>query len=167
MIWIGFVLAGSMALIQSALFPSISLFAFAPYIALCCMNFSLKKAVWLAALGGLATDLMSSDPLGIHALSATIICAFLHRFRLAVFKDLPLQLCFYTAIISALTIFLELILLFLFDRRLLIAGKSIILDLIQMPLINAAYAFLWFVGPLLLWEWGLNLWKRWRRNEAS
>jgi len=88
---------------------------------------------------------------------------------LGIFKDLPLQLCFYSALISVFTIIFELAILFLFDRRISIAGKSLFLDFVEMPIINAGYAFFWFVGPLLLWEWAVSQWKRWRAhaNEAS
>ena len=162
MICIGFILAVFMALIQSALFPSISLFAFAPFIALACIYTPFRVAIWLAVLAGFCNDLVSSDFLGIHAVSSALVCTLVHRFRLGIFKDLPLQLCFYSALISVFTIIFELTILFLFDRRISIAGKSLFLDFVEMPLINAGYAFFWFVGPLLLWEWAISQWKRWR-----
>jgi rod shape-determining protein MreD len=162
MICIGLILAFSMALMQSALFPSISLFPFVPFIALACILAPLRLAIWLSALAGFCNDLLSSDPMGIHALSAAIISAIIAHFRLNAFKDLPLQLCFYSALISVFSIVFELIIFFLFDQRVSIAGKSPVGDFIQTPLIHAAYAFFWFVGPLLLWEWGLNQLKRWR-----
>jgi rod shape-determining protein MreD len=162
MICISFVLAAFMALIQSALFPSVSLFAFAPFIAIACICAPFRTAIWLSALAGFCTDMLGSDPLGIHAVSAVLVCAIVHRFRLGALKDLPLQLCLYSALISVFTIIFELLILFLFDSCISIAGKSIILDFIEIPFINGAYAFFWFVGPLLLWEWGINQWKRWR-----
>lgn len=169
MICIGFVLAAFMALNQSALFPSVSLFAFAPFIALACIRAPFRIALWLAALAGFYNDLLSSDPMGIHTLSAALVCALLHRFRLGALKDFPLQLCLYSALISIFTIVCELMILFLFDSTLTIAGKSQLIDFIEIPFIHAAYAFFWFVGPLLLWEWGVGQWKRWRlcNNETT
>lgn len=151
-----------MSLIQTALFPSIGLLAYSPFFAIVCMHAPLSQALWLAVMGGFCSDILSSGPPGIHAITATLCCAMIHRFRLGVFKDQPLQLCFYTALISLLFAPLQLSLLFLLDTRLPIAGKSALLDFIEMPLIDAAYAFFWFVGPLLIWEWVRHQWKLWR-----
>lgn len=161
-IWIGFVLASFMAVAQSALMPGIPLLAFAPFIALVCMHTSSGQALWLSALAGLCNDLLNVAPPGIYAINATIVCALLIRFRLRTFKDEPLQLCFYTAIISAATVPVHYLLLFLFDQQLFLAGKSILIEFVEMVFVNALYAFGWFVGPLLLWEWGSVRWKRWR-----
>ena len=153
-VWIGFFLATLMAILQSALFPNIVLLAYAPFIAIVCIYKPLHQALWLSALAGLCSDLLASDPLGIHTLCSTFACALLHRYQRRFFKDQPYQLCFYTALISAVMSPMLLAILFLFDRRAPVAGKSILLDLVGMPLVDAAYAFFWFVGPLLLWEWG-------------
>jgi len=167
MICIGFCLAAFMSLIQSAFFPSIPLFAFVPFIALVCINASFRSALWLAAFAGFCNDLLGSEQMGIHTLSTVLICALVHHFRSIAFKDLPLQLCLYSALISVLSIICELLILFLFDRHIQIAGKSLLLDFIEIPFINAAYAFFWFVGPLLLWEWGIDQWKRWRLTNGT
>lgn len=169
MICIGFFLAVAMALMQSALFPSISLSAFAPFIALACICAPFRIALWLAALAGFCNDLLGSDPLGIHTVSAVLVSALLHRFRLRIFKDLALQLCLFSALIAIFTLIFEIIVLFLFDRHISIEGKSLVLDFIEMPFINAAYAFFWFTGPILLWERAIGQWKRWRlqRNATS
>ena len=161
-IWIGFILASVMAVMQSALFPHFFILAYAPFIALSCIHAPMLRSLWLAALAGFCSDLLSTDPMGIHTMTSTLVCALLHRFRLGVFKDAPLQLCFYTALISLAAMPMQMILFFLFDRHMPVHGKSILLDLIEIPLVNAAYAFFWFVGPLLGWEWGLGRWKRWR-----
>lgn len=161
-IWIGFILAAFMAATQSAFFFHFFVFAFVPFIALSCMHTSMLQSLWLSAIAGFCSDLFSSDPMGIHALTFMLVCALLHRFRRGVFKDSPLQLCFYTAMISAASTPVRTILFFLFDSPMPFSGQSIIFEMIFMPLINAAYAFFWFVGPLLLWEWGVGRWKRWR-----
>ena len=161
-VWIGFILASFIATMQSAFFPHFIILAYAPFIALSCMHAPMLQSLWLTALAGLCSDLLSTDPIGIHTLTFILVCAMLHRFRLGVFKDGPMQLCFYTALISAATMPMQMFLFFLFDRHLPIHGKSILLDFVGMPLVDAAYAFFWFVGPLLVWEWGLRRWRRWR-----
>lgn len=160
-VWIGFFLATLMAILQSALFPQVVLLAYAPFIALSCIHAPLPQALWLAALAGFCSDLLAADPFGVHTLTTTLTCAFLYRTR-RVFKDRSLQLCLSTVLISAAATPLHLLILFLFDRRGPNAGQWGLLDFLMMPLVDAGYAFFWFVGPLLLWEWGKQQWKLWR-----
>jgi rod shape-determining protein MreD len=165
-IWIGFLLASLMAVIQSALFPQIVILAYAPFLALCCLYAPFKEALWLAALSGFCSDSLAADPFGVHTLTATLTCAALHR-TCRFFKDHPLQLCLFTALISGAALPFQLFILFLFDRRGPCQGKWGLLDFLTMPFVDAAYAFLWFVGPLLLWEWGRRQWKLWRLKKSA
>jgi cell shape-determining protein MreD len=167
MIGIGFILASFIALIQSALFPHIALSAYAPFIALVSLECSLPCALYAATLAGLCSDFLSSGPFGIHAITATLSCAALYHFRLTFLSTLPLRLCAYTALISAIQTPFMLIVLFLFDQHLPIAGKSLLPDCIVMPFADAAYAFFWFVGPLLIYEQIQKKWKLWVRNLRS
>ena len=148
-------------------FPNIGLFAYAPFVAVVCIYASFPQALWLSALAGLCSDLFASGPMGINAICTTLTCALIHRYQKSFFKDLSLQLCFYSALISAIMSLLLLALLFLFDRPAPIAGKSFLIDLIAMPLIDAAYAFFWFVGPLILFEWGQKKVKLWKNTERT
>ena len=91
-----------------------------------------------------------------------LVCALLHRFRLGIFKDFPLQLSIFSALVAVFTIVFEIIVLFICDKFISVEGKSQLLDFIEMPFIHAAYAFFWFTGPILLWEWLASQWKLWR-----
>lgn len=161
-LWIAFLLAASMAVFQSALFPGIVLLSFAPFAALASMRCSLPAALWLAALGGTTSDLLSADPFGIHAISMSAAAALSYPFRRLFFQGEQLQLCFFTAIYSAIFTPALVIILFLFDRRAPFGGQWSFLDFATMPLIDAAYAFFWFAGPLLFFEWAKRQWKEWR-----
>jgi hypothetical protein len=162
---IGFVLTLLMMILQSAVFPSLGLLAFSPFIALCCMRCRFVPALWLTAFSGLCNDLISSEIMGLHALSATISCAVLYGMRSAIFKDFTLQLCFSTALACILIRTAEISLLFLLDSQLTILVKYLVFDFTIMPLINAFYAFIWLAGPLVAWVWGSTRWKTWRRKE--
>jgi len=165
LLWLGFLLATAMAALQSALFPRIVLLSFAPFAALACMRTSLPAALWLAALAGLLSDLLSADPFGIHAISMAATTAASYRFR-RLFQGELLQLCGFTAIYSLLFTPILVFILFLFDRRAPFGGEWSFLDFALMPIADAAYAFFWFVGPLLFFEWASKHWKQWRqRNE--
>ena len=152
-----------MATMQSSLFH-ISLLPYAPFLALACMSTTFVRSLYFAALAGLVGDLFSGDPFGIHTLSSVLTAAALYAtIRRGFFKEQPLQLCIFTALVSLLFIPLYLFMLFLFDRRPPVAGESaLLLDCLSMPLIDAAYAFFWFTGPLWLLEWieaQIKLWK--------
>src|SRR5690606_8732529 len=116
-LWIGFVLAASMAVFQSALFPGFVILSFAPFAALACMRASQPFALSLAALAVVSSDLLSADPFGIYAICMTATSAMTYRFRRLFFQGEPLQLCFFTAIYSAIFTPVLVSVLFLFDRR--------------------------------------------------
>jgi rod shape-determining protein MreD len=155
-----------MLLIQSALLPFIGFLSYAPFIALTCMRTSYLTSLWCAALVGLLSDLLAADPFGITALSLTLTASAAYRFRNRFFQGEPLQLCIFTGIISFFYTPMHVLILFIFDRRAPFSGKWSFLDFFTMPFIDAAYAFFWLVGPLLLFEWGKSQWKHWmiRRN---
>lgn len=161
-VWIGFVLATAMAVIQSALFPQVVVLSYAPFLGLICVHVPFHQALWLAALSGCSSDLIAADPFGIQMMTSTIVVALLHSTCNRFSKEQPLQLCLFTALISAVMVPLYHAGLFLFDRRGPCSGKWAFIDFLTMPLVDAAYAFFWFVGPLLLWEWGSRQWKLWR-----
>jgi rod shape-determining protein MreD len=161
-LWIGFFLATLMASMQSALFPYVPLTAYTPFLALCCMYVPYHRALWLSALSGICLDLMSTEPFGLSAVTYTLLTALFYRIRSHTFKEFPLQLCFFTALFSAGFTPLLLLFLFLFDRRPPSTGHWFVLELMARPLIDAVYAFFWFVGPLLLLEWIKKSYLRWR-----
>ncbi len=165
-LWIAFFFCSLMAVFQSALWPSVGILSYAPFLALTCMRTSFLTSLWVAALVGLFSDLLSADPFGIYALSLTLTSASAYRFRNRFFQGEPLQLCIFTGIISFLFTPLHVFILFLFDRRAPFSGKWSFLDFFTMPFLDAAYAFFWLVGPLLLFEWAKRQWKHWtlRRN---
>ncbi len=159
-LWIGFLLFASMSVFQTALFPWIAILSFAPFAALACLRCSLPGALWASTFAGLLMDLFSADPFGIHTIAMTASLALSYRFRSLFFQGEALQLCLLTAIYSAIFTPSLIITLFLFDRRAPFNGEWSFLDFVTMPLIDAAYAFFWFVGPLLFFEWTKRLLKK-------
>lgn len=135
-------------ILQGILVPRVAILAFAPFLALATLRCELNRALWLAAFAGSVIDLLSDDPMGLHALNYVLVTAILFRFRKHFSHDQPLHLSLCTASLSFLSTCLQLILLFLFDRRVPFNGKWIFGDLVGMPLIDALYAFVWFAAPL-------------------
>ena len=152
MLAVGFLFCLLVHLFQGVLFPGISLLSFSPFFALCCMKTTLKSTLWLAALAGFCIDLLSDDPMGLHSLNYTMTAAFFYSLRWRFSSEEPLHLGVYTLLISSSSTLLQLILLFLFDRRVPVNGKWIWIDLICMPLLDGLYALVFFSAPRLFWK---------------
>ena len=152
MLIVSFFLATAAVILQGVLLPRLSILAFAPWIALVSLRCSHSRALWLSASAGAIIDLLSDDPMGLHALNYTLTAVLLYRFRKHFLHDQPLHLSIFTALISLISTLLQLVLLFLFDQRIPFGGKWVFADLIGMPMIDALYAFVWFAAPLALFE---------------
>lgn len=158
MIVFGFILSLSALLLQGLLVPKLSLFVFAPFLALLVLRRPLSYSLWLAGASGAIMDLFSDDPIGLYALNFTLATAFFLRFRTRFSSDSPLHFPLLTTLISILATLLQWLLLFLFDRRVPFHGQWILTDLIGMPIADGIFAFVWFTGPLLAAD---KLYKMW------
>lgn len=150
MLTLSFFLGTTALILQGILLPRLAILAYAPWIALLVMQCSLNRTLWLSAAAGAVIDLISDDPMGLHALNYVLTGALLYRFRKHFLFDQPLHLSLFTALVSGTSTLLQLALLFLFDRRVPFGGRWIIADLVGMPMIDALYAFVWFAAPLAL-----------------
>ncbi len=148
MIPLAFLLALTALLFQGLYLPHISILAFAPFLALISLSLPLSTTLWLSFLSGVLIDLFSEDPMGLHALNYVLTTALLYRLRSLFSAERPFHLSLFTALISLFSTLFQLILLFLFDRRVPFNGKWIFADLFAMPLVDALYAFVWFAVPL-------------------
>jgi hypothetical protein len=83
---------------------------------------------------------------------------FLWKIRKAFDPENSLHLSLLTLIGSSLSTGLQMILLFLFDRRIPFNGKWILTDLIGMPVIDAVYAFVWIAAPISLFKYLSRIW---------
>ena len=159
MLIIAFLLATTTLFIQSVLFPHFTLLAYAPWIALIVLSRPRPKSLYLACIAGVVLDLVTDDPIGVHALNYTLIAWFLFRYRRYFNYDQPLHLSLFTLFVSLSSTLLQLFLLFLFDRRVPFAGQWAFGDLLLMPVADALYAFLWFAWPLRLLNQGSVFWR--------
>lgn len=158
MLIVAFILSLVALVLQGILLPKLTLLAFAPFLALAMIRSSFRKALILSALSGALIDLFSDDPMGLHGLNYTLVTALLFRIKANFSEEQPFHLCLYTALVSSLSTALQLMLLFLFDRRVPFDGKWIFADLIGMPAIDALYSFVWFTAPLSLYDKLKKVW---------
>lgn len=158
MLILPFLLALSALIFQSILVPKLTILAFAPFLALSMLQAHFQKALWMSAFAGVCVDLLSDDPMGLHALNYTLMTALLYRIKIHFSEEEPLHVSVYTFLTSFFSTALQFLLLFLFDRRVPFDGKWVLVDLIAMPMIDALYAFVWFSAPLALLKQLKNLW---------
>ncbi len=109
----------------------------------------LLSSLWRAILMGTTLDLLSSaDRIGAHALSAAITTYLLYRLKRRFFEDSITTLATLTSVYSALfSLFLVIIAT---PPRL--SWRTLVTDIIILPLADGTFAFLLISLPLLLWK---------------
>jgi rod shape-determining protein MreD len=157
-IWLACLL-GAAALWLQALLPwKLPIAPWVPTFAVLLLLRSPRIAIAVASLCGLCTDLFSSDPLGIHSLAAGLAALAAVRTRRFFSLDEPLSFALFSGLLSILVGTAEIALLFLFDRRIPFYGKWWATDWLLLPVFDAAYALVWFVGPLSLYRLAKRTW---------
>lgn len=152
-------LLSTIALIFQAIFiPQITILAFSPFLALALLRSSLYQTLWLSVLAGSVMDLMSNDPIGVHALNYVIVSALLFKVKKHFLYDEPFHLSLLTTILSFLSTVFQVFLLFLFDRRVPLQGRWVLADFIGMPVIDGLYAFVWFAASLTAYSKLKKMW---------
>jgi len=143
---------------QGVMIPRVAILAFAPFLSLLTLRLKLPQALWIGAGAGALMDLLSEDPMGLHALNYVIVIGLLYRIRKHFSYNHPLHLSLFTLLISFFSTVIQIVLLFLFDRRIPFGGKWIFGDLIGMPVLDALYAFVCFAAPFTLFEKLKHIW---------
>jgi rod shape-determining protein MreD len=144
--------------IQATLYPNLPILPFAPFLSLACLVRPLNKTLLSSFLAGLAVDLVSSDPFGLHALTYCLAAALSFRVRKLFSAEIPLQYALFTALVSLVATLFQIILLFLFDRRVPFCGIWWLTDWATLPILDALYTLVWFAAPLALYR---TLHRRW------
>jgi rod shape-determining protein MreD len=148
-LYLSFFLALAVAVFGSVFFPFTRLFAFAPFLALVLIRSDFLTALWLSAGAGLIIDLLSSQmQFGAYSLIYCLTALLCFHQKRHFFADKPLALTLYTALISFVAGSLELTFLYALDARLPLSLRVILIDLIGMSALDAAYAFLCFTCPM-------------------
>ncbi|MBX7065898.1 MAG: rod shape-determining protein MreD [Parachlamydiales bacterium] len=169
MLILAFLLSTIALIFQSIFLPHISILAFSPFLALALLRGTFHQALWLSCISGCIMDLISNDPMGVHALNYTLVAAILFKTRRHFLYDEPFHLSLLTAFFSFLSTIFQVLILFLFDRRVPVQGRWAIADFFGMPVIDGLYAFVWFAGPLALYSKQKKMWDLFwiKRKRAS
>ena len=152
MLILTFCLCMTALILQSVLCPPFTLLAFVPWIAFSSLYCSPIKALWLSCIAGAILDLLSEDPMGVHALNYCLTTWILLRWRNHFLYSDPLHLSLVSCAASFISTSLQWPLLFLFDRRVPFAGKWLFSDFLCMPIVDGLYALIWIAAPLLFYS---------------
>jgi rod shape-determining protein MreD len=147
-----FLLALIAALFGSVVFPSLHLSFFVPFLALTYYAAPVSKALWISVGCGLILDLISSEfRFGLYTLSFVLTTMLLYSQKKHFFEDKPLAFSLFSSVIAAVSIFLQFILIHLFDRGISFSLFTAFVDGIFMSAVDGLYAFLWFTCPIRLY----------------
>jgi rod shape-determining protein MreD len=153
-LYVPFVLALITALFGTVFFPNLRLIAFAPFLAIVFTRKTFISSLWIACLCGLIIDLLSSQlRLGLHALNYSLTAVLVYHQKRNFFEDKPTAFSLYTILVSCASTLLQLFLLYTFDKSLNFTWELALTDLIVMPVIDGAYAFLWFALPMKFYKY--------------
>lgn len=164
-----FLLALSVAILGTVFFPTIRLFAFAPFLALVFIRADFVTALWVAAITGLLIDLLSSQMrFGAYSFCYSLTAALVYHQKRHFFVDKPLALSLYTALIASLCSSLELLFLYALDACPPVNVRLFLIDILGMSLLDGVYAFLCFTCPMKIYPYlkRLTLLRKyiWKKN---
>ena len=147
-----FLLASFFAIFGTALTQEIKLFAFSPFLAILYNRANFQRSLWIASLCGLMIDLLSSElRLSLYALNYCLTTLLLFKQKKHFIEDKPLALSLFTMLISIVSTVVQWLLICIFERGLPLSAKLLLTDLVAMPLLDAVYAYVWFICPLMLY----------------
>lgn len=136
-----------LAIFLSSFFPYYKPVYFAPFLALSFFNTTLITSLYLSFLGGAVIDLLSSTHMGMNALIYTLCAACFFRQK-KYFKDSFLSLSLFTILISFTYTFINVILLYVFEKKITISILWMLTDFVMLPIFDGIYAFLFYSLPL-------------------
>lgn len=138
-------------IVTPILLPQLRISFFVPFLIIACYQKPLKVCLGLAFGCGLLLDLLSSyTRLGLHAFDFCTTLILLFPQRRNFFADHLSTLPIMTFLFSMLSTLIMAILLYSIETRNLFSWAWVFTDLILMPLLDAAYAFCFFILPPLL-----------------
>jgi rod shape-determining protein MreD len=167
-LWFPLSLAVFFSIFGSIFIPDVRLMAFAPFLAISFQRLSLIKSLWLSLACGLSIDIISSQlHFGLYSVCYLLTSALCYHQKKHFFEEKPIALSLYTALISASSSLILLVLSALFDKQLYFSLELILSECLVTPVLDAAYAFAWFTIPFAIYLFILSgKWKKYfEKNE--
>lgn len=150
-LWIYFVIGLLFTFGMPALFPSLQLFYFIPFLVRACYVRSLSKTLWIALGIGVLLDLYSANSrFGLYATNYFLTTLFIYSLKRNFFEDSFTTLPFMTYFFSVTSVVIQWGLILILDRHYIpLTPSFIISDLFIMPLGDALFAAIIFTLPSL------------------
>ena len=152
-LWLLVLFAFGITFLEATCLPWLRVSAFTPVIIIAFYSRSFLNCLWMALACGLVLDLLGAQQhLGIYAMTYYLSTLILYNQRRYFFEDQITTLPVMTALFSAISTVVVVLALYLLETGIPISWKWIVFDLIIMSLVDAAYAFLCFQVPQILWN---------------
>lgn len=133
-------------------FPGTHLLFFAPFLVVSYYKCDFFQALWIAAGTGLLNDLFTSAPFGASSCVYCVTTYFLYRQNRNFFEDKISTLFIMTALFSLISTPLTFVFYFLLGKAPILSLSFILTDFVIMPVIDGAYAYLFFSLPFQLYR---------------
>lgn len=142
------ILSLALTLFSPIFFPEVRLFYLLPCLIVLYYQKTLFFCLWASFAIGLALDLLAPGHfIGLQVTSTCAATTLMYAQKRHFFADnlstLPL-LTFFTSIVATL---LELALAYIFHKKIILGNSWFLTNLLFMPLLDGAYAFIFFVLP--------------------
>ncbi len=146
-----FLCAFGLQLFSPALFPSLKIKFFLPFLILVFYQRDLIGSLWYALFSGVLIDMLASPTkFGLYPLVFFITTLLLYPQRLNLFADNVMTLPIMTFQFSLVSTILEISLLYLFGKPIALSGEWFFSELLIMPLADSLYSFLVFMLPFYM-----------------
>ncbi|PCI92334.1 hypothetical protein COB11_07640 [Candidatus Aerophobetes bacterium] len=146
-----FLVASFFALFSHALFPSLSILAYSPYLAFVFITKPLLKALWHSFFCGLIMDCAQSYlPFGFCSIAYCIITVILYKQKWTIFEDNSFSLSIFAASFSLLFSCMQVSVMYFIKIPLKLSFSYFVKELLLMPFVDAIYAFVCFTSLFLI-----------------
>ncbi|MCP5508098.1 MAG: mreD [Chlamydiales bacterium] len=146
-----FALTLLLTLLTPAMFPTLRLLYFAPFLIVSFYQCPISKCLWYAFFCGICLDLVTSEArFGIYALDFIIVTIILYPQKHHFFADNISTLPIMTYFFSCLAALIHLLVSSIFNQSIPIGWRWILSDLLIMPMADMFYATAIFVVPYLI-----------------
>lgn len=137
----------------AVVFHTFRLTFFAPFLIIAAYKKPLTACVWIAFGCGFIIDLFSSEMrLGVHAFAYCLTIAIVYPQRRNFFADSISTLPIMTFCFAVISTLMMALLLYSIESRNVFSWPWVLTDLIYYPLMDACYAFLFFILPALVFN---------------
>lgn len=150
-LWPYFAISTTLLLLAPVGAPSAKLSFLIPCLVTLFYQKPLIVCLWSAFAFGLLLDILSSSAfLGLHVTSFCAATAIIYQQKRHFFADNLSTLPILTFLTSALATAVQVVLIYIFQKEVVLGLKWFITNILLMPLFDSAYAFILFLLPSLV-----------------